>query len=153
MWDKSEWLIDSDYFCVRDFKQIFFVFQDVLKTLFSVTIFGLSRCLQEFFARCLQAVFKTSSRLLLRRLLQVVLKTSLRWRLAIMPWRRLWRQKNVTVKTSWRRLHQDKCLIDLTLIGKDSNTHMHGLAVYVKEGLPFAKDVSLANSADSYPLF
>ena len=54
---------------------------------------------------------------------------------------------------SERRLHQDKCLIDLTLIGKDSNTHMHGLAVYVKEGLPFAKDVSLANSADSYSLF
>ena len=138
---------------MSDFKQIFLVFQDVLKTLFSVTIFGLSRCLQEFFARRLQAVFKTSSRFLLRRLLQVVLRTSLRWRLAIMPWRRLWRQKNVTVKTSWRRLHQDKCLIDLTLIGKDSNTHMHGLAVYVKEGLPFAKDVSLANSADSYSLF
>ena len=153
MWDKSEWLIDSDYFCVSDFKQIFLVFQDVLKTLFSVTIFGLSRCLQEFFARRLQAVFKTSSRFLLRRLLQVVLRTSLRWRLAIMPWRRLWRQKNVTVKTSWRRLHLDKCLIDLTLIGKDSNTHMHGLAVYVKEGLPFARDVSLANSADSYSLF
>ena len=44
-------------------------------------------------------------------------------------------------------------MIDLTLIGKDSNTHMHGLAVYVKEGLPFARDVSLANSADSYSLF
>ena len=28
-------------------------------------------------------------------------------------------------------------------------THMHGLAVYVKEGLPFARDVSLENSADS----
>ena len=29
------------------------------------------------------------------------------------------------------------------LIGKDSATHMHGLAVYVKEGLPFAQDLSL----------
>ena len=26
---------------------------------------------------------------------------------------------------------------------------MHGLAVYVKEGLPFAQDISLENSADS----
>ena len=38
----------------------------------------------------------------------------------------------------------------LSLIQKDSGTHMHGLAVYVKEGLPFAWDVSLENSADSY---
>ena len=30
---------------------------------------------------------------------------------------------------------------------------MHGLAVYVKEGLPFAQDVSLENSADSYLCF
>ena len=27
---------------------------------------------------------------------------------------------------------------------------MHGLAVYVKEGLPFARDLSLENSADSH---
>ena len=38
----------------------------------------------------------------------------------------------------------------LPLIQKDSSTHMHGLAVYVKEGLPFARDLSLENSADSY---
>ena len=38
----------------------------------------------------------------------------------------------------------------LPLIRKDSSTHMHGLAVYVKEGLPFAWDLSLENSADSY---
>ena len=37
----------------------------------------------------------------------------------------------------------------LPLIRKDSSAHMHGLAVYVKEGLPFAWDVSLENSADS----
>ena len=29
----------------------------------------------------------------------------------------------------------------------------HGLAVYVKEGLPFARDLSLENSADSYLRF
>ena len=38
----------------------------------------------------------------------------------------------------------------LPLIRKDSSTHMHGLTVYVKEGLPFARDLSLENSADSY---
>ena len=31
----------------------------------------------------------------------------------------------------------------LPLIWKDSGTHMHGLTVYVKEGLPFARDLSL----------
>ena len=31
----------------------------------------------------------------------------------------------------------------LSLIRKDSSTHMHGLAVYVKEGLPFARDLTL----------
>ena len=41
----------------------------------------------------------------------------------------------------------------LPLIRKDSRTHMHGLAVYVKEGLPFARDLSLENSADSYLCF
>ena len=41
----------------------------------------------------------------------------------------------------------------LPLIRKDSGTHMHGLAVYVKEGLPFAQDLSLENSADSYLCF
>ena len=38
----------------------------------------------------------------------------------------------------------------LPLIQKDSSTHMHSLAVYVKEGLPFAPDLSLENSPDSY---
>ena len=41
----------------------------------------------------------------------------------------------------------------LPLIQKDSSTHMHGLAVYVKEGLPFAHVLSLENSADSYLCF
>ena len=39
----------------------------------------------------------------------------------------------------------------LPLIRKDSITHMHGLAVYVKERLPFA--LPLENSADSYLCF
>ena len=41
----------------------------------------------------------------------------------------------------------------LPLIRKDSITHMHGLAVIGKEGLPFARDFSLENSADSYLCF
>ena len=30
---------------------------------------------------------------------------------------------------------------------------MHGLAIYVKEGLPFVPDLSLENTADSYFCF
>ena len=41
----------------------------------------------------------------------------------------------------------------LPLIQKDSSTHMHSLAVYGKEDLPFAQDLSLENSADSYLCF
>ena len=41
----------------------------------------------------------------------------------------------------------------LPLIRKDSSTHIHGLIVYVKEGLAFARNVSLENSADSYSCF
>ena len=38
----------------------------------------------------------------------------------------------------------------LLLILKDSVTHMHGLAVCVKERLPFARELSIENSVDSY---
>ena len=41
----------------------------------------------------------------------------------------------------------------LSLIQKDSGTHMHGLAVYIKEGLPFPRELSLENSADSHLCF
>ena len=41
----------------------------------------------------------------------------------------------------------------LPLILKDSITHMHGLAAYVREELPFAWDLSQENSADSYLCF
>ena len=41
----------------------------------------------------------------------------------------------------------------LPLMQKNSGTHLHGLAVYVKEGLPFARDWSPENSVDSYLCF
>ena len=41
----------------------------------------------------------------------------------------------------------------LPLIRKHSSTPMGGLAVYVKEGPPFAQDLSLENSTDSYLYF
>ena len=41
----------------------------------------------------------------------------------------------------------------LPIIQKDSSTHVHGLEVYFKGGLPFARDLSLENSADSYLCF
>ena len=41
----------------------------------------------------------------------------------------------------------------LPLIRNYSVAHMHGLAVYVNEGLPFGRDLSLENSADSYLCF
>ena len=41
----------------------------------------------------------------------------------------------------------------LPLIRTDPNAHMHDLAVYVKIGLPFAQEISLENSADSYLCF
>ena len=51
----------------------------------------------------------------------------------------------------------DSCSFSVTvylpLIRKDSCTHMDGLAVYVKEGLPFTWDLSVEKSADSYLCF
>ena len=41
----------------------------------------------------------------------------------------------------------------LPLIQKDSTTHMHGVAVYVKKGFPFGQDLFLENSADFYLRF
>ena len=45
------------------------------------------------------------------------------------------------------------CEQDLSLIRKDSITHMHGLIVYVKEGVLFEWDLSLENSEDSFLSF
>ena len=41
----------------------------------------------------------------------------------------------------------------LPLIRKDSITHMHALAVHVKEGLTFAQEISLENFSESYLCF
>ena len=41
----------------------------------------------------------------------------------------------------------------LTLIWKDSSTHIHGLAVYIKEGFPFTWDLSSDNSVAFYLCF
>ena len=41
----------------------------------------------------------------------------------------------------------------LPLIWKDSVSHMHGIIVYVKEGLSFTWDVSLEKFADSFLCF
>ena len=41
----------------------------------------------------------------------------------------------------------------LPSIQKDSSTHTHGFTVYAKEGLPFTRNLSLENSADSYLYF
>ena len=41
----------------------------------------------------------------------------------------------------------------LPLTRKESSTHIHRLAVYVKEVFPFARDLSLGNTADSYWCF
>ena len=38
----------------------------------------------------------------------------------------------------------------LPLVQKDSVTHVLGLAFYVKLGLPFARDLSIENSASTY---
>ena len=41
----------------------------------------------------------------------------------------------------------------LLLFQKYSSTHMHGLAVYLEEGVSFAQDLSLENSGGSYLCF
>ena len=41
----------------------------------------------------------------------------------------------------------------LPLIRKDSSTHMHGLGVFVKEGLPLAQEISLETLGESYMCF
>ena len=41
----------------------------------------------------------------------------------------------------------------LPVIRKDSSTHINGLAVHAKEGLPCKRDFSLENSVDSYLCF
>ena len=54
----------------------------------------------------------------------------------------------------WIKLSSNFSVNDyLPLIEKDSPTDMHDLAVYVKEGLSLAWDISLGNYVDSYLYF
>ena len=45
------------------------------------------------------------------------------------------------------------CMVHVPLVGKDSVTDIHVRAVYVKDRLPFARDLSLENSKYSYFCF
>ena len=74
----------------------------------------------------------------------------------IVPWIKLWWHScSMWDKPGWLNFDSGNFFVRgyLPLIQKDSSTHMHGLAVYVKEGLPFAWDLSLENSADFYICF
>ena len=51
------------------------------------------------------------------------------------------------------RQNWSKLILETPLIRKSSITHLHGLAVYVKEELPFARDLSLEDSANFYLCF
>ena len=72
----------------------------------------------------------------------------------IFPWIKLsWRSSSIWDKLRWLIDSDNLSVVYLLLIRKDSSTHMHDLAVYVDERLPFARDVSLENSTDSYWCF
>ena len=98
-----------------------------------------------------------------KKLLQVRISTFLEkgpkfnkaYRMWIFPWIKLsWHICSMWDKLGWL-IDSDNFSVRgyLTLVRKDSITHMHGLAVYLKERLSFAQDLSLENSADSYLCF
>ena len=60
---------------------------------------------------------------------------------------------NQTLLTWLRWFWHFSVRVYLPLIWKDSLAHLHSLSVYVKKGLPFAQNLSLENSADSYLSF
>ena len=62
--------------------------------------------------------------------------------------RQTWMTQSIQAISLWEVMK-----MNFHLIWKDSTTHMHGLIVFVKEGLSFAWDFSLENSADSYLYF
>ena len=73
----------------------------------------------------------------------------------IFPWIKLsWHSCSLWGRPEWLNWFW-QCLCEgyLPLNRKDCSTRIHGLAVYVKEGLRFARDLSLENSADSYLCF
>ena len=84
------------------FSVTLFVFQDLFKTSSRRLQDVFKTYLQYVFLKRLQGVFKTSSRRVCKTSCNYIFKTSSR---------RLGRQTNVTLKTSWRRLHQDECLL------------------------------------------
>ena len=73
----------------------------------------------------------------------------------IFPWIKLsWHSYSVWEKPEWLVWFCNFTVRGyLPLIRQDSSTHMYGLAVYVNKELPFARDLSLKNSADSYLCF
>ena len=75
--------------------------------------------------------------------------------LQIFPWIKLsWYSCSAWDKPGWLKWFWQFLWEGLSpLIWKYSSTHMHGLTVYLKERLPFAWDLSLENSADSYLCF
>ena len=77
------------------------------------------------------------------------------WWLCIFHWIKLsWHSCSMWNKPGWLDwFWQFSVRGFFPVIQKDSSTHMHGLAVYVKKGLPFPQNLSLENSADSYLCF
>ena len=72
----------------------------------------------------------------------------------IFPWIKVsWRSCSVWDKFRWLNWFWQFLCKGLSLIWEDSITHVHGLAVYVKEGLHFAWTLSLESSANSYLYF
>ena len=121
--------------------QKIFLVSEYIEDVFSVTFFWLPRRLQDFFRTCLQDVFQRRLQVMFARRLQDVFKKSSGRHLVNTSWRRLGREKDVTLKTfsgrledvfnrSSIRLHQDKCLLgyinnlDVTYVGsgKDNKT-------------------------------
>ena len=74
----------------------------------------------------------------------------------IIPWIKLsWHSCSRWDKRGWLNWFRQFLYEELSSFNlkKDSITHMHGLALYLKERLPFARETSLKNSVDSYLCF
>ena len=72
----------------------------------------------------------------------------------IFPWIKLsWNSCSVWDKLRWLNWFWQFLRERFLLIEKDSGTHMHGLVVYVKEGLPFARDLSLEKLCIFFVMF
>ena len=74
----------------------------------------------------------------------------------IIPWIKLsWSSCSRWDKRGWLKWFRQFLYEELSSFNlkKDSITHMHGLALYLKERLPFAREISLKNSVDCYLCF